>query len=434
MTDMSIAKTLTKQLSNSEKGRGFWAHVSDNWSRSLVLNLLKNLHVGSLIIEERGESVCFGDRSCDSNLHATLIIRDVSAYRHIALGGSIGAGEAYMQGLWDSPDLVKVVRVMARNLNLLNSVDRSRPWVGRLLSRIIHSGNRNSRKGSKRNISAHYDLGNDFFELFLDPALMYSSAVFTDKHCSLELAAQHKLELVCQKLDLSDTDHVLEIGTGWGGLAIYMAKHYGCRVTTTTLSREQFNYAQQAVRREGLEDRVTLLLHDYRDLTGQYDKLVSIEMIEAVGHQYYQTFFRQCSHLLKADGLMLIQAITIADQRYEQARQSVDFIQRYIFPGGSLPSNAVMAHHIARDTDMQICDLHDIGEDYAITLQHWHQRFISQLPRVKQQGFDEAFCRMWGFYLAYCEGGFRERAISTVQLLCAKPQARPENKPQQYYR
>lgn len=426
MTDISIAKTLNRQLNQSVIGRGFWTHIGENWSRTLVVNVLQKLQVGSLVIEEQGETSTFGDLGCNSGLHARLIIHDPSAYRHIALGGSIGAGEAFMQGLWESPDLVKLVQLMARNLTLLNGLDKSRPWIGRLFSRLMHRLNRNSRQGSKRNISAHYDLGNDFFELFLDSSLMYSSAVYADKDWDLEQAAQHKLDLVCQKLELSPDDHVLEIGTGWGGLAIYMAKHYGCKVTTTTLSREQLHYATQAVKREGLEDRITLLLQDYRDLQGQYDKLVSIEMIEAVGHKYYTTFFRQCAHLLKADGLMLIQAITIADQRYEDAKHSVDFIQRYIFPGGSLPSNAVMAGHIACDTDMQICDLHDIGEDYAITLQHWYQRYLDQLSLIKQQGFDDTFCRMWEFYLAYCEGGFRERAISTVQLLCAKPEAKPQ--------
>ena len=289
---------------------------------------------------------------------------------------------------------------------------------------LMHSFNANTRDGSRKNISAHYDLGNEFFELFLDPTMMYSAAMYPGKEATLEQAAVHKLDRMCQKLELGPGDHLLEIGTGWGGMAIHAAKHYGCHVTTTTISKEQFDYAKARVEAEGLSDQITLLLEDYRDLSGQYDKLVSIEMIEAVGHEYYDSYFSKCSELLKPEGLMAIQAITIADQRYDYARKSVDFIQRYIFPGGCLPSNAIIADKVANKTDMQIVNIEDITEHYADTLQDWRQRFFDQLEAVRKQGFDDVFCRMWDFYLAYCEGGFRERAISTGQFVMAKPSYR----------
>jgi len=302
-------------------------------------------------------------------------------------------------------------------------MDRGWSWLRRGVNKCLHAFNANSLTGSRKNISAHYDLGNDFFRLFLDPTLMYSAAIYPAQEADLNTAALHKLESVCQKLQLTQDDHLLEIGTGWGGMAIYAAKHYGCKVTTTTLSRQQYEFAKQAVIREGLEDQVTLLLKDYRELEGRFDKLVSIEMIEAVGHEYYDTYFKKCSSLLMSDGLMLIQAITIADQRYDSARSSVDFIQKYIFPGGGLPSNEVIASGLRRCTDMNMDDLHDIGWDYARTLHHWRERFHQRLEAVKEQGFDETFCRMWDFYLAYCEGGFNERVISTVQIVMAKPDA-----------
>ncbi|MCB2069151.1 MAG: class I SAM-dependent methyltransferase, partial [Ottowia sp.] len=277
------------------------------------------------------------------------------------------------------------------------------------------------RTGSRKNIAAHYDLGNDFFKLFLDPTMMYSSALFPSADASLEEASVAKLDELCRQLELRSEDHLLEIGTGWGGMAIHAARHYGCRVTTTTISREQYQYACEQVQQAGLQDRVTVLCEDYRNLTGRYDKLVSIEMIEAVGHAFYSDYFQRCSALLKPEGKMVIQAITIADQRYDSARKSVDFIQRYIFPGGCLPSLAVISDHLARDTDMQMVHLRDITADYALTLAHWRERFMAAQEAVLRQGFDRSFIRMWEFYLAYCEGGFRERIIGTVQLAFAKP-------------
>ncbi|HSW51639.1 MAG TPA: cyclopropane-fatty-acyl-phospholipid synthase family protein, partial [Sulfuricaulis sp.] len=290
--------------------------------------------------------------------------------------------------------------------------------------KLFHWMNRNSRTGSRRNIAAHYDLGNEFFRLMLDETLMYSSAVFERPDMTLAEAQRARLDRICRKLALGPRDHVLEIGTGWGGFALHAATHYGCRVTTTTISREQYALAQERIAQAGLSDRVTVLLEDYRDLRGEYDKLVSIEMIEAVGHEYYETFFARCSALLKPDGLMLLQAITIADQRYEAARKSVDFIQRYIFPGSCIPSVSVMAQAVARATDMKLLHLEDIGPHYATTLRHWRERLYANADAVRQLDLSEEFLRMWEFYLCYCEGGFAERALGDVQLLLAKPQNR----------
>lgn len=290
---------------------------------------------------------------------------------------------------------------------------------------MFHRWNRNSKPGSRRNIAAHYDLGNDFFRLWLDDSLMYSSAVFEKPTMTLEEASQTKLKLICDKLELCPTDHLLEIGTGWGGLAIFAAREYGCRVTTTTISREQFEFAQQRVRKENLEDCVTVLLEDYRDLTGQFSKLVSVEMLEAIGHEFVDRYFEQCSNLLRADGMMLLQTITIENDQYERAKRSVDFIQRYIFPGGSLSSMQVLEASVARATDLHLHHVEDIGFDYATTLRHWRERMFSRLADVRELGYSEEFVRMWDFYFCYCEGGFIEQAIGDVQLLLAKPKSNP---------
>ncbi|MFN2288541.1 MAG: class I SAM-dependent methyltransferase, partial [Chromatocurvus sp.] len=318
-------------------------------------------------------------------------------------------------------DLTEVTRLFSANLGMMEVMEARQHWYTRLGLRLAHTINRNTHEGSKRNISAHYDLGNDFFRLFLDPTMMYSSAVFEGSDVSLEQAAIDKLDTICQQLELKADDHLMEIGTGWGGMAIYAAQRYGCRVTTTTISREQYEHAQARVCELGLEDRITVLCEDYRNLQGRFDKLVSIEMIEAVGHDFYSSYFNCCSRLLKDTGKMVIQAITISDQRYDRARRSVDYIKRYIFPGGCLPSLAVVADHVAKDTDMQMVHLRDITRDYAMTLAHWRERFTHQLDAVRSMGFDDRFIRMWEFYLCYCEGGFRERIIGTVQLALAKP-------------
>jgi len=328
-----------------------------------------------------------------------------------------------MQGLWDTPDLVQVIRLFVSNMAVIEQMQGS--LLKRQAQRLWHLLRRNSRAGSRRNIAAHYDLSNDFFKLFLDDTMAYSSGVFVRQNASLYEASVAKFERICQQLELKPTDQLLEIGTGWGGLAIHAARNYGCRVITTTLSHEQASHAREWINREGLTDRITVLEQDYRELTGQYDKLVSVEMIEAVGGDYYPEYFRRCGELLKPQGLMMLQAITISDQRYQQSLNSADFIKRYIFPGGQLPCNSEIAHQVAKHTDMQLIDLKDITLDYALTLRAWRERFHDRLAEVRQLGCDEVFIRMWRYYLCFCEGGFLERVIHTGQFLLAKPQWRP---------
>ncbi|MCW8157826.1 class I SAM-dependent methyltransferase [Stutzerimonas stutzeri] len=391
--------------------------------RRTVLRQLEKLRHGQLTLRVGDESQLFGDLA--SPLQAEIHIVDGAAWGLIAARGSIGAGEAYIHGYWHSPDLTAVIRLFVANLDVLDNIERgSLALFGQPVIKALHWLNRNTRAGSQRNIAAHYDLGNELFEQFLDPTMMYSAAMFTSTEQTLEQAQLHKLERICEKLDLQPEDHLLEIGTGWGSMALYAAIHRGCRVTTTTLSREQFAYTQRRIEEQGLQDRITLLLKDYRDLEGQFDKLVSIEMIEAVGHDFLPTYFRQCARLLKDDGLMLLQAITIRDQRYEQARRNVDFIQRYIFPGGALPSMQRMLNVVSQDTDMNLLHMEDFGEHYARTLRLWYENFRRARSELERHGYDDYFYRLWEFYLCYCEGGFIERAIGTAQLLLAKPGAR----------
>ena len=325
-----------------------------------------------------------------------------------------------MDGLWTSPNLTNVIRIFARNLPVLDKWEKRFGWLTYPFNKIQHFLNRNSVEQARKNIQAHYDLGNQLYTQFLDESMMYSSAVYPHPEANLAEAQQHKLKAICDKLQLKPTDHLMEIGTGWGGLAVYAAKHYGCRVTTTTISDEQYAWAEDWVSREGLTDKITLLKQDYRTLEGEYDKLVSIEMIEAVGKSYLRNFFEKCTSLLKPEGIMVLQAITIDDRRYESYSSGVDFIQKYIFPGGFLPSQYMINRCIKEYTDLSIRDLHDIGLDYAQTLSHWHDRFFENIESLREKGYDERFSRMWQYYLNYCEGGFRERSISTVQLVLGK--------------
>ncbi len=401
--------------------------LMERWARSFVFGVLAQLKNGRVILEENGERQVFGDPHTDAaaaTLTAHIHVLSPAFYTDLLRGGSIGCGESYMQQHWASNDLITLVRVIVLNMHVLDGVDGQRSWFKRLATRVLHRLNANSREGSRRNISAHYDLSNEFFASFLDPTMMYSAAIFPTDALSLHEASLNKLTHICERLQLTADDHLLEIGTGWGSMALHAAQQYGCRVTTTTLSRQQYDFAERRIREAGLQDRVTLLLKDYRDLEGQYDKLVSVEMIEAVGHQYYASYFSKCSSLLKPEGLMLIQAITISDQRYEQAKHTVDFIQRYIFPGGCLPSNSVIARHVCEDTDMQIIGLEDITRDYAVTLERWRDAFLAESSQILAHGFTPEFMRMWDYYLAYCQGGFMERVIHTAQLLIAKPMFR----------
>ncbi|MEO8002165.1 MAG: cyclopropane-fatty-acyl-phospholipid synthase family protein [Arenimonas sp.] len=388
--------------------------------RQKIHQQLSQIHGGRIHLVDGLGSVMLGNDESVTGIHVRLNIRSPEFYRQVALNGSVGAGESYMDSLWHCDDLVGLIRLLAINRDLLDGMESGTAKIGGWLMKAAHAFTRNTRAGSKKNIAAHYDLGNDFFKLFLCNNMMYSSAIFAKEDDTLELASDRKLERICQKLDLKPTDHLIEIGTGWGGMALYAAKHYGCKVTTTTISKEQHALASQRIAEAGLSDRVTLLLNDYRDLEGSYDKLVSIEMIEAIGHQYLDTYMAKCTSLLKPDGLALIQAITIEDHRYEQALHSVDFIKRYIFPGSFIPCVSVMVNAAAQSGPLRLLNLEDIGPSYARTLHEWRRRFMSQLENVRLLGYDDRFIKMWEFYLAYCEGAFIERSISDVHLLFAR--------------
>ncbi|WP_250622956.1 SAM-dependent methyltransferase [Pinirhizobacter soli] len=394
----------------------------DRFLRRQLLGQMSQLRHGGLLLTDDGEQLQFGDATAD--LQVRMDIRDPAFYRAVATNGSVGAGEAFMDGLWRCDNLVGLVQLLVRNRDMLDGMESGLARLGGMAMRAWHALRRNTRDGSRRNIAAHYDLGNDFFSLFLSPDLMYSSAIWTDESDTLDVASTRKLERICQKLDLKPTDRVIEIGTGWGGFALYAAQHYGCHVTTTTISGEQHALASERVAAAGVGDRVSLLLKDYRDLEGQYDKLVSIEMVEAIGAPYLDVYFEKLGSLLQPGGLALLQAITIEDHRYAQALASVDFIKRHVFPGSFIPSiNALLAAK-TRSSDLALTQMEDFGHSYALTLKAWRERFMAHLPQVRAQGFDERFIRMWEFYLAYCEGGFRERSIGVAHLLLAKPGSR----------
>ena len=391
----------------------------DRFLRRQLLGQLSQLRHGGLLLTDDGEQLQFGDTTADLQIRMNIL--DPAFYRAVATYGSVGAGEAYMDGLWRCDNLVGLVQLLVRNRDMLDGMENGLARLGGMAMRTWHALRRNTREGSRRNIAAHYDLGNDFFGLFLSTDLMYSSAIWSSEADTLDEASTRKLERICRKIELKSTDRVIEIGTGWGGFALYAARHYGCHVTTTTISREQHALASERVAAAGLGDRVSLLLKDYRDLEGQYDKLVSIEMVEAIGAPYLDVYFGKVGSLLKPDGLALLQAITIQDHRYAQALASVDFIKRHVFPGSFIPSiNALLAAK-TRGSDLALTQLEDFGHSYALTLRAWRERFMAHLPQVRAQGFDERFIRMWEFYLAYCEGGFRERSIGVAHLLMAKP-------------
>ena len=409
-------ETLTSAL--KVKPRSAWLQ---NFARKLVLAKLKKLQRGKLTLIENGISYYFGNAG---SISATITVLDAHFYGEIAFGGSIGAGEAYMLNYWQADNLTNVIRLFAVNQSIMDTLEGGFEWLSKPILKILHYLNRNTTDGSRKNIAAHYDLGNDFFKLWLDPSMMYSAAIFEPADCDLEAASLKKLQVICDKLDLKPTDHIIEIGTGWGGFAIYAAKHYGCKVTTTTISKQQYDEAVLRVNAENLTNKITLLLNDYRDLNGTYDKLVSIEMIEAVGHQFYDIYFKKCASLLKPEGLALIQAITIVDQRFEAAKNSVDFIQRYIFPGSNIPSVTALLSSMTKSSDFRLFDCEDIGPHYATTLRKWNENFFANIEAVRKLGYSEEFIKMWQFYLCYCEGGFAERALGDVHLLLAKPQNR----------
>ena len=406
------------------KVRGVASHSDTHRvARSLVLGLLGRARGGVIELREPGGGVVRLGRPSDDPLHAVLEVRSPAFYRRLVRGSS-GLAEAYVDGLWTSPDLVTLIRIGARNGE---AMDRPRRLLRPFVAPVRAVGRaRNTIARSRKQISAHYDLGNDLFALFLDERMMYSAAIFPRPGATLEEAALHKIDVVCRRLDLQPRDHLLEIGTGWGALAVHAADEYGCRVTTATISREQHDLAVERVRAAGLDDRVEVVLDDYRELRGTYDKLVSIEMIEAVGWKDFGTFFARCSELLAPDGLMLLQAITTSDRAYDIEKGNRSFIATRVFPGGCLPSSKVIARCVDGRTDMRAIAVHDISGHYAETLRHWRERFDARRDELPALGYDERFARLWELYLAYCEAGFRERRIRDVQVLLAKPQWRGE--------
>lgn len=409
----SSSVVLTTPLTSWQKG-----------ARRAILRGLSGLAYGQLTLIERfSESepeveVTFGEQG---GIDAQIVVSNPDFYWRILRGGSIGGAESYIENEWDSPDLTAVIKLVAANQRWLDKLEAQTGLVKRVASKVGHWLNRNTVKQAKQNILAHYDLGNDLYQTFLDEQMLYSSACYEDPSDSLEQAQINKMERLCQQLQLQQSDHVIEIGTGWGGMAIYMARHYGCTVTTTTISDAQYEYACQRVAEQGLAHLITVLKQDYRCLKGQFDKLVSIEMIEAVGQGYLPNYLRCCQALLKPGGIMALQAITIEDQRVDYYAHNVDFIQKYIFPGGFLPSVTYLAQQLTKQTDFVIRQLHDFGLDYATTLREWRSRFEHALPQINALGYPPEFIRLWRFYFCYCEGGFLARSISVVHLTLTRP-------------
>jgi cyclopropane-fatty-acyl-phospholipid synthase len=399
---------------------------TDGLARKFLFGILQKLKRGKITVLEGSHRHVFGQTSSAYPLEAVINVYHPRFYSKAILGGSIGTAEAYMIGLWSADDLTTALRIMALNRDSFERLDKGWSKISVPLQRIGHFVRKNTRRGSRKNIVAHYDLGNDFYRLFLDDTLTYSCGIFESENSSMQDASLAKYERICRKLELGPGDDVIEIGSGWGGFAIYAAQHFGCRVTTTTISDQQFKLAQQRIADSGVANRIELVMKDYRDLKGKYRKLVSIEMIEAVGHHYLDAYFKSCSRLLKPDGMMLLQAITIIDQVFERHKRSVDFIKRYIFPGSCIPSIAAIMSSIAKATDLRLFHLEDITAHYAKTLACWREQFFNNIDAVKELQYSEVFIRMWDYYLSYCEAGFAERYIGNVQMLFTKPMCRRE--------
>ncbi|MDH3798169.1 MAG: cyclopropane-fatty-acyl-phospholipid synthase family protein [Desulfobacterales bacterium] len=396
----------------------------DHIARKAVLSLLNKLKQGRITIIEDHQRTPFGQKSNASSLQADVTVHHSQFYSRILFGGSIGAAEAYMERLWSTDDLTVVMRILALNQQAFADMERGLARLTAPFYKFYHFARKNTKGGSRKNILAHYDLGNDFYALFLDETMTYSCGIFERQDSTLREASEAKYDRICRKLNLTTDDRVLEIGTGWGGFAVHAAGNYGVHVTTATISDEQHQFAQNRIKAAGLDDRITLLKKDYRDLSGKFDKLVSIEMIEAVGHHFYATFFQTCSRLLKDDGMMALQAITIGDQIFNRHKRSVDFIKRYIFPGSCIPSITAISNAVAKATDLRLVQLEDITPHYARTLREWRRRFFANIDKVREMGYSDTFIRMWEYYLCYCEGGFAERYIGDVQMLFTKPLCR----------
>ncbi len=422
---------MAKKMISKEKALAFPSYsighklFTLNLCRNIVLKRLAAIHDGHIEIEDGNDIFELGTTK-KNGMYAKIRVKDPMFYSSLVFGGSIGAGESYMRKEWNCNHLTDLIRIIVLNQDVVETLDSGLAKITAPIYKLFHLRRKNTKNGSKKNISAHYDLGNNFYRLFLDDTLAYSCAIFKDQQTTLHEASLEKFERICKKLELSEADHLLEIGTGWGGFAIYAAEKYGCRVTTTTISKEQHDHTERRIKEAGLSGQIDLLFQDYRELAGKFDKIVSIEMIEAVGHHFYKTFFKCCSDLLKANGSMLIQSITIQDQVYENHKKSADFISRYIFPGCCIPSITAMMEASTNASDMKLFHLEDITAHYATTLRIWRQNFFEKIEDVRQQGFSESFIKMWEFYLCYCEAGFAERYLGNVQMIFNKPGYRPQ--------
>lgn len=394
--------------------------LSEKIAKKMVFRLLKNIKKGTIKVSDDSGTYLFGQQKEDPELVATITIHNPKAYQSILLDGSVGAGTSYVDGAWSTNDLQKLITLVIKNDSLFYQIEGPIARLFSALRTILYKLKTNSIHRAKENILAHYDLGNDFFKLILDPTMMYSCALYKPQGITLEEASTKKIQAICDALQLQPSDHLLEIGTGWGGFACYAAKKYGCKVTTTTISDKQYLYVKEKIDQLGLSDQIELLKEDYRNLSGQYDKIVSIEMIEAVGHQYFDAFFHQCDQLLKPEGLFFLQAIVINDQAYEAAKNKVDYIKKYIFPGGCLPSVQSISDSIARQTTMQLMSFEDIGQHYFFTLNDWYKKLLANQADIIAQGFNESFIRMWEFYFCYCAAGFRTHYISDIHGLWRK--------------
>lgn len=382
--------------------------------RKLVLNNFAKLKHGLIHFKDDLGSQTFG--TPDSEFEVNVTINDNRFYSTVIFQGSLGAAESYIQGDWECSDLTQLFRIFIKNQSQMNEVERALTSLSSIKEKIANRFARNTIQGSKRNIVAHYDLSNAFYKLWLDPTMTYSSGIFPTPQSSMEEASLEKLNSMCRIVDLQPTDHILEIGTGWGSLSMYAAKHYGCRITTTTISDEQYKLALQRIEEAGLQDQITVVQEDYRKLKGQFDKIISIEMIEAVGHEFIPTYVEALDRLLKPGGKVAIQGITINDQIYDSYRKSIDFIKKYIFPGGNLLSVSYFMDTVGKHSSMRPIHLSEIGMHYATTLQRWRASFNAVLPEVRALGFSEAFIRLWNYYLTYCEAGFQEKHIGNVQM------------------
>ena len=394
--------------------------IFDRSCMNLVINLFNKIETGGLTFYlPDGSARYFGDKN--SSFQAQMTIHDYRFFKDAVLGGDVGLGEAYMKGFWDTDDIPALFSVLIKNRQALANGNMTTAWLVRQKDRLVHALRANTPMGSRRNIGEHYDLSNDFFQTFLDPTMLYSCGLYRGESDTCEDAQRRKLQSIIDKAHIESTDHVLEIGCGWGGFAMEAVKQTGCRITGITVSEEQYQLAQERVLQAGLQDKITILFKDYRHVAGLFDKIVSIEMLEAVGHKYLGTFFTACDKLLKPAGRLVIQVITIPDQNYENYRRNTDWIQKYIFPGGHLPSVTALSQVVTRNTSLLMEQLEDIGTNYARTLKDWRESFTRNLGKINSLGFDEIFQRKWIYYLAMCEAGFRERAIGDIQVVFRKP-------------